>query len=138
MNQESGYYTINPEGNRIVLGKFNRDMRGVYGFDYATFIGEGIKKAQTSDRVAFYLSIAWQVRRPEFVPDLIKLLDHADSRVRIKAVSCLAYTVNNRNYPRGYIENKEAEHLQKWRTWWKDEGAAFMSAVDTRVDQPPQ
>lgn len=110
-------------------------------FDYATYIREGIKKdwvRKDDSSLYSFFGVPWKVQRKECVPELVKLLDHDDQRLRYWAVECLTRTVENEDYP-GWPQFKTEEPaiLLNWRTWWKEEGAAFMSAGD-RDDPPPQ
>ena len=62
------------------------------------------------------------------MPELVKLLDDPDRKVRFRAVKCLTHTLENEDRP-GWeqYEKHEGEELAKWRTWWKEHGAAFVA-----------
>ncbi len=131
--QESGVPQRDPEGNRIWRREGGHVFleRGLPGFDYATYVREGIKKdwVRRDDHTLYvFFGVPWKVQRKACVPELVKLLDHPDKKVRWWAVLCLAHTVENVDHPQWQqYEKREGEELEKWRKWWKEEGEAFMA-----------
>ena len=104
-------------------------LRGVPGFDYATLIREGIKKDWVRNNEGLLFQIVLQVQRKECVPELIKLLDHQEKKVRSWSVACLARTVGNKAGPRSEdYQLNEQTYLNKWLDWWRNEGEAYMAA----------
>lgn len=105
--------------------------RGLPDFDYATYVREGIKKdwVRKDDHTLYvFFGVPWKVQRKECVPELVKLLDHPEKKVRWWAVLCLTHTVENQDRPQWpEYENREEEELAKWRKWWKEKGADYMA-----------
>lgn len=105
--------------------------RGLPDFDYATYVREGIKREwiRKDDHTLYlFFGIPWKVQRKECVPELVKLLDDPDKKVRWWAVLCLTHTVENQDRPQwSEYESSETEELTKWRSWWKTKGQAFVA-----------
>jgi hypothetical protein len=134
--EESGVPRKDSKGNYIYreMDESNRcaglPERGLPDFDYATYVREGIKKEWVrNDDGALYkfFGVPWKVQRKECVPELARLLEHPEKKVRWWAVVCLTHTVENRDIPQlqGY-EPREEQEVTKWRDWWKEKGAAYM------------
>lgn len=109
--------------------------RGLPEFDYATYVRDGIKKdwiRKDDNTLYLFFGVPWKVQRKACVPELVKLLEDPDKKVRFWAVECLTHTVENEDRP-GWeqYEKREGEELAKWRTWWKENGAAFMANAAT-------
>jgi hypothetical protein len=107
-------------------------QRGLPDFDYATYVREGIKYdwVRKDDRTLYlFFGVPWSVQRPACVPELIKLLDHPEVRVRWWAVTCLLHTVDNKaeHLTLPEFEGAEAEQIEYWRKWWKEKGESFMA-----------
>ena len=52
-----------------------------------------------------FFGVPWKVEREECVPELVKLLDHDDQRLRYGAVECLTRTVENEDYRLATVQN---------------------------------
>jgi hypothetical protein len=111
--------------------------RGVPAFDYATFVREGIKQDWVrKDEHTLYLffGIPWKVQRKACVPELVKLLDHHEQRVRWWAVTCLDHTVYDKHESIDWKEFQrpqiEATHVQNWKTWWNEKGKEYLAEGD--------
>ena len=103
----------NAEGEKVYREQNGKVivLRGVLGFDYATYIREGIKKDWVRNNEAAFFQIPWQVQRKECVPELIKLLDHSEKRVRSQCVALLARTVEDKSGPRGKLMISMSQHI---------------------------
>lgn len=132
--QESGIPQKDAKGNSIWRREGGHPFleRGLPAFDYATYVREGIKKdfVRKDDHTLYvFFGIPWKVQRKACVPELIKLLDDPNKKVRWYAVLCLTHTVEDADRPQWEeYDKRENEELTKWRTWWKQKGAAFMDA----------
>ena len=132
--QESGEPQKDSKGKviwRRVAGHPFLD-RGLPDFDYATYVREGIKNewVRKDDNTLYvFFGIPWKVQRKECVPELIKLLDDRDKKVRWWAVICLMHTVEDKHEHPNWEQyvSREEEELTKWRKWWKEKGAAYMA-----------
>lgn len=135
--EESGKPQKTKDGERIYKQQGNKRImqRGVPDFDYATYVREGIKRDfATKDEASLYLffGVPWKVQRPECVPELMKLIDHDNPRVRRFVVSSLNHTVNDVDGPTWeQFQRDEGTFINRWKTWWKDEGKAWMSGADS-------
>lgn len=131
--QESGIPQKDSKGESIWRREEGHPFleRGLPDFDHATYVREGIKKDWVrKDDHALYLffGVPWKVQRKSCVPELVKLLDDPDKKVRWYAVLSLAHTVEDEDRPQWeQYEKREEEELAKWRTWWKAKGTAFMA-----------
>jgi hypothetical protein len=140
--QESGVPQRDPHGKVIWRREGGRAFleRGLPDFDYATYVRDGIKKdwVRKDDRSLYsFFGVPWKVQRKACVPELVRLLDDPDKRVRWWAVLCLAHTVENEDRPQWeQYQQRESEELAKWRKWWKEEGDAFMARPATQRTQP--
>lgn len=140
--QESGEPQEDDNGEKI----WRRDAghtfleRGLPDFDYATYVREGIKKewVRKDDQTLYmFFGVPWKVQRKECVPELVKLLDDPDKRVRWWAVLCLTHTVDDVDRPQWEeYEPREGEELAKWRNWWKEKGDDFMADTVTQRSKP--
>jgi hypothetical protein len=111
--------------------------RGLPDFDYALFLREGIKKdwIRKDDGPLYkFFGVPWKVQRKACVPDLVKLLDDKQDKVRYWAVACLNNTVNGEQFPYPFPANAES-FVERWRAWWKERGEAFMAEAD---EKPPK
>jgi len=112
-----------PDGRKFL-------QRGLPDFDYATYVREGIKFdwVRKDDHTLYvFFGIPWKVQRPPCVPELVKLLDHPDKKVRWFAIICLTHTIEDKDEPKW--DTPDADDtllLAKWRTWWKEKGPAYM------------
>jgi hypothetical protein len=136
--QESGVPQKDAAGNSIWRRENGKPFleRGVPDFDYATYLREGAKLdwVRKDDKTLYaFFGIPWKVQRRECVPELIKLLDDPDQKIRGWAVLCLTHTVEDKDEPQPdkYAKDEEAL-LKKWHTWWKEEGPAYMAMKPTR------
>lgn len=141
--QESGIPQRDPEGNRIRRREGGHVFleRGLPEFDYATYVREGIKKdwVRRDDHTLYvFFGVPWKVQRKACVPELVKLLDHPDKKVRRAALSSLVHTVENKQYGTQWdqYEKPESEELAKWRKWWKEKGEAFMAEPAMQPAKP--
>ena len=140
--QESGILQRDPEGNRIRRREGGHVFleRGLPEFDYATYVREGIKKdwvRRDADTLYVFFGVPWKVQRKVCVPELVKLLDHPDKKVRRAALSSLVHTVENKQHGKwDQYENQEPEELAKWRKWWKEKGEAFMAEPAMQPAKP--
>ena len=140
--QESGEPQKDPKGKviwRRVAGHPFLE-RGLPDFDYATYVREGIKKEwvrKDGNTLYVFFGIPWKVQRKECVPELMKLLEKPDKKVRWWAVLCLTHTVEDEDRPQWeHYEKHEEEELAKWRKWWKEKGAAYMAEPTTHEGVP--
>ena len=125
-----GQYISRREGGISIL------ERGLPDFDYATYVREGSKLQwvrQDDHTLYLFFGVPWKVQQRACVPELVKLLDDEDKRVRWWAVECLTHTVEDKTDAGGmWVDGKmilpkdtsrEEEH---WRTWWKEKGKAYL------------
>jgi len=130
--QESGRLQSDLTGKQIMRREGGRvfSLRGLPDFDYATYVREGIKKEwvrRDESTLYSFFGVPWKVQRKECVPELVKLLNDPNKRVRWWAVNCLARTVDHVDCPRWeQYEKRESKELKKWRKWWKENRDAFM------------
>ena len=113
------------------LGRHKLLDRGVPEFDYAMYVREGIKKdwVHKDDHTLYvFFGIPWKIQRKECLPELAKLLDHPDEKIQIWAVKWLVHTVENRQ-----PKPSDDDDIPKWRTWWKEQGPAFMELPEKLV-----
>ncbi|HEY2839234.1 MAG TPA: HEAT repeat domain-containing protein [Pirellulales bacterium] len=131
--QESGIPQKDPMGKDIwrVEGNLRFWERGVADFDYATYVREGIKHdwVRKDDHALYvFFGVPWKVQRKACVPELVKLLEDPDQRVRSWAVTCLTHTVEQKDRgPSTGDEGQEKAEVEKWKTWWKEKGLAYMA-----------
>jgi hypothetical protein len=130
-NEESGDPQKGPDGKAIWRREGGHMFleRGLPDFDFATYVREGIKKdwvRKDDNTLHVFFGVPWKVQRKACVPELMKLLDDPDKRVRWQAVLCLTHTVENEDGPRGE-QYSDGYELPKWRTWWKEKGSAYMA-----------
>ncbi len=131
--EESGIPQRDSKGSSIHRRERGHSFieRGLPDFDYATYVREGIKKdwVRKDDHTLYvFFGIPWKVQRKECVPELVKLLDNPDKRLRWWAVLCLAHTVDNQDRPQWEeFQRRESQELAKWRQWWKEKGEVFMA-----------
>lgn len=130
--QESGIPLKDAKG-RYIRSKGPEIERGVPGFDYATYVREGIKLdwVRKDDNSLYeFFGVPWKVHRKQCAPELIKLLDHPDKRVRGWAIKCLRQIIEAEDRKWYMVANTENE----WRIWWKEKGNAFMAEPETSRD----
>lgn len=132
--QESGRPQSDSTGKRIMRreGRHTFLERGLPDFDYATYVRQGIRMdwvRENNHTLYEFFGVPWKVQRKVCVPELVNLLEDPDTRVREWAVVCLEHTVENRHTVprREQGEEQERKELDKWRTWWKEKGNAYMS-----------
>lgn len=136
--QESGEPQQDEKGLKIWRREAGHAFleRGLPDFDYATYVREGIQKpwVRKDDQTLYvFFGVPWKVQRKECVPELVKLLDDPDKRVRWWAVLCLTHTVDDEDRPQWeQYEQRESEELAKWRKWWKEKGDDFMADPATQ------
>lgn len=130
--QESGIPQKDANGKTIMRPERGHSFmeRGLPNFDYATYVREGIKLdwvRKDWDTHYTFFGVPWKVQRRECVPELMKLLDDTDQNVRSWAVECLDHTVNDKDGP-GQLAfaRDEQKYLTQWKSWWKDNGEAYM------------
>ena len=125
--QESGTPQRDSQGKRIYRegDKLKIMERGVPDFDYATYVREGIKYdwVRKDDHTLYvFFGVPWKVQRKACVPELIKLMDHPDRKVRWWADICLLHTVQDQHEHPSFkqFEADETKELAKWRKWWSE------------------
>jgi hypothetical protein len=124
--EESGVPQKDVEGKSIWRREDGISIleRGLPEFDYATYVREGIKHKwiREDDHTLYvFFGVPWKVQRKACVPELVKLLDDPDKRVRWWAVLCLTHTIENEDRPQWEeYAAREDEEMAKWRRWWND------------------
>ena len=90
------------------MDEFNRcsglPERGLPDFDYATYVREGIKNewVRKDDKTLYkFFGVPWKVQRKECVPELVRLLEHPEKKVRWWAVVCLCAHRREQGYSPG-------------------------------------
>jgi HEAT repeat protein len=131
--------------------------RGVPGFPYAQFYGQALATGavlRDTEMRTSIVNVIWSRYEKESVPQMIRLLDDADSHIRQVAVSALNRYIN-RNFSNGWdrdtfyrhnvlgvtdekpleqrqrdYELNEHEYIQYWRDWWREHRGNYENIAD--------